>query len=99
MMVELVKQIGAGTWKPSHVRGDLKDGTVTLDPIGPAVPAAVKAAIEQARAEILASKRVVWKGPLAAQDGKVLVAESKPLPMDQVETMSYLVKGVIGSVK
>jgi hypothetical protein len=42
---------------------------------------------------------VVWKGPLAGQDGKVIVAEAKPLPLEKVETMSYLVKGVLGTVK
>jgi basic membrane lipoprotein Med (substrate-binding protein (PBP1-ABC) superfamily) len=99
MMVSLVKEIWAGTWKPSHVRGDLKDGAATLDPLGPAVPAATKAAVETAKADILSGKRVVWKGPLAGQDGKVIVAEAKPLPLEKVETMSYLVKGVLGTVK
>lgn len=99
MMVDLVKQIGADTWKPSHVRGDLKDGTVVLDPIGPAVPPATKTMIETAKADILAGKRVIWKGPLTGQDGKVLVAEAKPLALEQIETMSYLVQGVIGTVK
>jgi hypothetical protein len=29
----------------------------------------------------------------------VIVAEAKPMPLAQVETMSYLVKGVIGTAK
>lgn len=99
MMVKLVQEIGAGTWKPSHVRGDLKDGTVVLDPIGTAVPAPVKKQIETAKAEILSGARVVWKGPVVGQEGKTLVAAGTPMPLQDVETMGYLVKGVIGTVK
>jgi basic membrane lipoprotein Med (substrate-binding protein (PBP1-ABC) superfamily) len=99
MMVDLVKQIGAGTWKPAHVRGDLKDGTVGLDPLGAAVPAPVKASIEKAKADILAGKLVVWKGPVLGQDGKTLVADGKVMATQDIETVSYLVKGVVGTVK
>lgn len=99
MMADLVKQIEAGTWKPSHVRGDLKDGAVVLDPLGAAVPEATKKAVEAAKVDILSGKRVVWKGPLAAQDGKVLVPEGKPMAMQDVETINYLVSGVVGTVK
>ena len=30
---------------------------------------------------------------------KTLVAEAKPMDLQQIETMSYLVKGVLGTVK
>jgi basic membrane protein A len=99
MMAGLVKEIWAGSWKPSHVRGDMKDGTVVLDPLGAPIPAAVKTTIEAAKADIVAGKRVVWKGPLKGQDGKLVVADDKPLALAQVETMSYLLEGVIGTVK
>jgi basic membrane protein A and related proteins len=99
MMVKLVKEIWSGGWKPSHVRGDLKDGTVKLDPIGSAVPAAVAEKVRSAQAEILNGKRLVWKGPIARQDGAVAVPADKPLALAQIETIDYLVKGVIGTVK
>ena len=81
MMVKLVKEIRSGGWKPSHVRGDLKDGTVKLDPIGSAVPAAVAEKVRAAQAEILNGKRQVWKGPIARQDGAVAVQADKPLAL------------------
>jgi len=99
MMVKLVKEIWAGTWKPSHVRGDLKDGTAKLDPIGPSVPAPIKEKVMAAHAELLSGKRVLWQGPLAKQDGSTAVAAAKPMALQEIETMSYLVKGVIGTVK
>jgi len=99
MMATLVKDIWAGTWKPSHVRGDLKDGAAVLDPLGSAVAAPVQKQITDAKKEILAGSRVVWKGPVVGQDDKVLVAEGKPMALQDIETMSYLVKGVLGTIK
>jgi basic membrane lipoprotein Med (substrate-binding protein (PBP1-ABC) superfamily) len=99
MMVKLVKEIWSGTWKPSHVRGDLKDGAAVLDPLGKAVPAPVQKTIAEAQKEILAGTRVIWKGPVVGQEGKTLVAEGKPMDLQEIETMSYLVKGVLGTVK
>jgi basic membrane lipoprotein Med (substrate-binding protein (PBP1-ABC) superfamily) len=98
-MAKLVSQIWAGTWKPSHVRGDLKDGTVKLDPLGSAVPGPVRDKVMAAQADILNGKRAVWQGPILKQDGAVAVASTKPLSMAEIETIGYLVKGVIGTVK
>ncbi len=97
MMSKLVKEIWAGTWKPSHVRGSLQDGTVVLDPIGGAVPDAAKMRIAKAKQDVLSGKLVVWKGPITKQDGAV-VSPGKPMPLADIETMNFLVKGVIGGL-
>jgi basic membrane protein A len=98
-MLKLVKEIQAGTWKPSHVRGDLKDGTVVLDKFGPAVPEAVRKTILAKKDDIVGSKFVVWSGPLLAQDGKELLPAGKPMAMEQLESMNFFVKGVVGTIK
>jgi basic membrane protein A and related proteins len=98
-MVKVVNEMKAGTWKPSHIRGDLKDGTVVLDPFGPAVTEPVRKSILAKKEDILKDKFAVWSGPLVAQDGKELLAAGKPMPMEQLESMDFFVKGVIGSVK
>lgn len=98
-MVKLVKEIKAGTWKPLHIRGDLKDGTVVLDPFGPAVTEPVRKSILAKKADILADKFEVWSGPLLAQDGKQLLPAGTAMPMEMLESMDFFVKGVIGSVK
>jgi basic membrane protein A len=97
-MVKLVQEIQAGTWKPAHVRGDLKDGTVVLDPFGPAVPEAVRKTILARKDDILSGKFVVWSGPMTGQDGKQLLPAGKPMPMEMLESMSFFVKGVIGTI-
>jgi basic membrane protein A len=99
MMVKLVSEIWGGTWKPSHVRGDLKDGSVKLDPLGDAVAAPLKDRISSAQAEILSGKRVVWKGPITKQDGTLAAPAGQAMALEDIETMGYLVKGVLGNVK
>ncbi len=99
MMVEEIKQIKAGTWKPSNFRGDLSTGNVVLDPFGPAVPASVQADIMKLKEEINAGKKSIWDGPIVKQDGTVVVPAGQKLAMEQVETMNYLVKGITGTTK
>ncbi|MCW5625279.1 MAG: BMP family ABC transporter substrate-binding protein [Burkholderiales bacterium] len=98
-MVKVVDEIKAGTWKPSHIRGDLKDGTVNLDPFGPAVTEPVRKRIIAKKAEILDGKFVVWSGPLIAQDGQELLAAGKPMSMDMLESMDFFVQGVVGTIQ
>jgi basic membrane lipoprotein Med (substrate-binding protein (PBP1-ABC) superfamily) len=98
-MVKVVKEIQAGTWKPSHIRGDLKDGTVVLDPFGPAVTDSVRKSILARKADILADKFEVWSGPLTRQNGTEILPAGKAMPMDMLESMDFFVKGVIGTVK
>lgn len=98
-MVKVLNEIKAGTWKPSHIRGDLKDGTVVLDPFGPAVSEPTRKSILAKKEEILADKFEVWAGPMTGQDGKELLPAGKPMPMEMLESMNFFVKGVIGTIK
>jgi len=99
MMEAMVKDINAGTWKPSHVRGNLKSGHAVLDPFGKNVPAAVQKRVLAMKDDILKGKKVVWTGPIARQDGSTAVPAGKNMTLEEIESMNYLVKGVIGSAK
>ena len=98
MMAKLVQEIWGKTWKPSHVRGDIKDGTVVLDAFGTVVPGVLSDKILATKADILSGKHVVWKGGLTKQDGSKVGADGKAMTLNEVETMGYLVKGVLGGV-
>jgi len=98
MMAKLVSDIWAGTWKPSHVRGEMKDGSVVLDTFGSVVPGVLSDKVLATKAEILSGKHIVWKGPLLKQDGSKVAADGKAMPLAEVESMGYLVKGVLGGV-
>ena len=97
MMTQIVEEINAGTWEPSHVRGTLKGGDVILDPFGPAVSDEVKQLVLAEKEAILSGEKVVWTGPLVKQDGSVAVPDGKVMAIDEIETMDYLIQGVIGS--
>jgi basic membrane lipoprotein Med (substrate-binding protein (PBP1-ABC) superfamily) len=97
MMAELVKQVLAGSWQPSHVRGNLADGSAVLDPFGAVVPEDVRSKVLAVKDEIIAGSKVVWQGPIIAQDDSIVAKEGEKLSMEQIETMGFLVKGVIGS--
>lgn len=97
MMVDLVKAIDADTWEPGHVRGDLASGNAVLDKFGPAVPADVQAKVLALKDEIVAGKKPVFAGPILKQDGSVAVPAGQTMTLEQIETMDFLVKGVVGS--
>lgn len=97
MMEEIVKEIHAGTWEPSHVRGDLASGAAVLDPFGMNVPEDVQAKVLALKEDIIAGEFDIWAGPIVAQDGTVIAAEGNTLDMETVETMDFLIDGVIGS--
>ena len=99
MMAKLVEEVRAGKWKPSHVRGNLATGNAVLDPFGPAVPEAVRTKVLATKADILAGKKVVWQGPITKQDGSSAAGAGQKMSLEQIETMNYLVKGVVGSTK
>ena len=99
MMVDMVEQIKAGTWEPSHVRSDLAGGAAVLDPFGAAVPADVQEKVLATKEAILAGEKDIWAGPIHAQDGSLLVPEGKTLGMEQIETMDFVVEGVVGTTE
>lgn len=97
MMVRLVEEIEAGTWEPSHVRGNLASGDAVLDPFGPQVPQEVADQVLAVKDAILDGSFVVWQGPIVAQDGTQIAEPGVALTLEEIETMSFLVEGVIGS--
>ncbi|WP_416897107.1 MAG: BMP family ABC transporter substrate-binding protein [Minwuia sp.] len=97
MMVDMVKEIKAGTWKPGHVRGDLASGHAVLDPFGKNVPEFVQTKVLAMKEDIIAGKMNIWTGPIVKQDGTTVVGAGEAMTMEQIETTDFLVKGVIGS--
>lgn len=97
MMVDLVEAIDDGSWEPGHVRGDLASGHAILDPFGEAVPADVQEKVLALKEEIISGKKDVFTGPITRQDGSVALPEGETMTLEQIETMDFLVQGVIGS--
>ena len=87
----------AGTWKSGFYYGSIKDGFTGLAPYGPSVTAATKAAIAKKKAAIENGSFYEFTGPLYDQSGKLRVPKGKKLTVQDLYSMNWLVKGVIGS--
>jgi basic membrane protein A and related proteins len=94
-----VKAAMSGTWKSGFYYGSIKDGFTSLAPFGPSVSAKTKAAIAAKMQAIKNGKFYEFTGPLYDQSGKLQVPAGKRLTVKDLYSMSWLVKGVIGSPK
>jgi basic membrane protein A len=88
-----------GTWKTGNYYGSLKDGFTKLAPYGKGVSAATKKLIAQQKALIESGKWNEFSGPIYDQSGKLRIKPGHRPSFNDLYSMSYLVKGVIGSPK
>jgi basic membrane protein A and related proteins len=89
----------AGEELPNFTRGGLADGFVKMSPLGPAVSEAARAQFDATLAEMMKGGFAVIKGPLKNNKGDVVAAEGQSFPETaiELESMDYLVEGVVGS--
>jgi simple sugar transport system substrate-binding protein len=83
----------------NFVRGGLKEGFVKTSAYGPAVPAEARAKADAIKQQMLGGSYVIFKGPLKDNKGNsVVAAGTSYVQTDPVlESMNYLVEGVVGS--
>jgi basic membrane lipoprotein Med (substrate-binding protein (PBP1-ABC) superfamily) len=98
LMTKLVIEALDGTYTPELLRVGVADGAVALSAFGPDVPDDVKAATEQAVADIISGDVYPFEGPIMKQDGTVAIAEGERPDTPTLETTNYLVEGVIGTI-
>ena len=96
---DFVNTFMSGGTIPNFVRGGLAEGFVKMSPLGPAVTDAARNQFEATKAEILKGGFAVIKGPLKDNKGNVIAADGEAYAEDDVklESMDYLVEGVVGS--
>jgi simple sugar transport system substrate-binding protein len=94
-----IKQLRAGAPLEHLVRGGLRDGFVRSSPYGAAVSDEAKAAAESVRAKMMEGNFSIFRGELKDNAGKVIVASGAEMKQTDpvLETMGYLVAGVVGS--
>lgn len=95
---ETAKAVIAGTWKTGEVRGGLKEGMVKMSPLNPVVPADAAKAFEAKKKAIMEGKFHPFQGPIVDQSGAVKVAAGAVMPLGELLSLNYYVKGVEGSV-
>ena len=94
------RQAKSGKPHPNFLRGGLKDGYVKTSAYGPAVTDAAKKAADGIKAQMMAGKFDIFKGPLKDNKGNVVIPAGTVLTQTdlKLEGMNYLVEGVIGSI-
>jgi simple sugar transport system substrate-binding protein len=85
---------------PNFVRGGLKEGFVKSSPYGSMVTEAARKNADAIRARMMAGTFDIFAGELKDNTGKVVIAKGTTLKQTDVtlESMNYLVEGVIGKV-
>ncbi len=92
-----VEEAMKGTWKPGFYYGSIKDGFTALALYGPLVTAKTKALIAKYEKMIQTGKFYEFAGPIYDQAGKLVLTKGKRLSVNQLYSVNWLVKGVIGS--
>jgi basic membrane protein A len=103
---EIVKSIQAGKTLmnggiPHLLRGGYKDGFVKLSDYGPAVSPEAKKAADAAKAKLQDGSLVIYKGEIKDNTDKIVVPSGKEFGQRaiELESMAWLVEGVIGKAK
>ena len=83
---------------PNFVRGGLKEGFVKSSPYGSAVSEGARKNAESVRAKMMAGSFDIFAGELKDNTGKVVIPKGQVLKQTDLtlESMNYLVEGVIG---
>lgn len=95
----MVRTVQDGGTIDNFVRGGLAEGFVKMSALGPAVSDVARNQFEATKAEIMKGGFAAIKGPLNDNKGNVIVAAGESFEESDValESMNYLVEGVIGS--
>jgi simple sugar transport system substrate-binding protein len=93
------KKFLAGETLPNFTRGGLADGFVKMSPLGPAVTEPARKQFEAKLEEMKKGGYAIIKGPLKDNKGAEIVAGGQAYVETaiELESMNYLVEGVIGA--
>lgn len=96
---DFVTKAQAGQKLGNFVRGGLKEGFVKMSPLGTAVTEEARKKFEATLAAIMAGGFSVFKGSIRDNKGNVVVAVGQSFAENaiELESMDYLVEGVVGS--
>jgi basic membrane protein A and related proteins len=85
---------------PNFVRGGLREGFVKTSAYGPAVSEGARKGADAVKAKMIAGNFDIFGGELKDNTGKVVVPKGKIFKQTdlELESMNYLVEGVIGKI-
>jgi basic membrane protein A len=98
MMVSVIKEVQAGTWKERPILATLAGGQLQMTTYGTGMPDTAKPLLDRTIAEFTGGSRKLWTGPIIGQDGSIIVPAGTVLSPDKVTEMNFFVQGVVGSL-
>ena len=93
-----VNEVLGGTWATGSSWWGVKEGAIDLVSMAEDIPADTKAKVEEVKKGLKDGTYVIWKGPIASNDGKEVLAADKAADDDFLRGVNFFVKGVEGSV-
>ena len=87
-----------GTWSTGQAWWGVKEGAIDLVSIADDVPADTKAKVEAVKNGLKDGSFVIWKGPLAGQDGKPVLDKDVVADDQFLSGVNFYVKGVEGKI-
>lgn len=101
--VDQVQKIIAGTWKAESYWGgidaDDSKSIIYLAPLTKIAPEGAQAAVDKAKADIIAGKQKVFVGPIKDNTGALKVKDGEVMSDKDMLSFDWFVEGVEGKVK
>ncbi|WP_370679329.1 BMP family ABC transporter substrate-binding protein [Comamonas sp. GB3 AK4-5] len=95
---KVVNDVQNNTWTTGQSWWGVKEGAIDLVSIAADVPAEAKAKVEEVKKGLKDGSFVIWKGPIATNDGKEALAADKAADDAFLQGINFYVKGVEGKV-
>jgi basic membrane protein A len=96
---EMIRQIQAGTWQAQAYWWGMDRNIIDIAPFGPMVPADVQKKVLEAKKAIADGSLVVFSGPIRDQKGVERVGARAHLSDEQLLSMNWFVRGVVGTLE
>lgn len=96
--VPVCEAIRDGTWTPGDTWDGLETGLVKLAPLSDKVSAESRALVDEYTQKIIDGEYFVFEGPVIAQDGSEKIAAGAHASDEELMSMDYFVKGVVGDL-
>ena len=93
-----VNDVLNNTWQTGGVWLGVKDGVIDLVSVADDIPAELKAKVEEAKNGLKAGTLQIWKGPIASNDGKEILAADAVADDAFLSGINFYIKGVEGKV-
>jgi simple sugar transport system substrate-binding protein len=96
--VKTVKEVQAGTWKPTSVWGGYKEGMVKLAPLNDVIPEELRNRILDMEKQMADGSLHAFAGPVVNQAGETIVPAGSNMTDKQLSSMNYYLEGVVSKI-